>query len=354
MTEVLKRIFLDEQMADERVRLMDPLRLDGFLITDLPGINRLKANTSLQRAIRQFTPQLDTLQDINLLTARAVTRDIGFMAVSYVTNGGSLADIPSAIKTLRDMAQITHEVPRDTVYSYGLRNPLGERMRTFTTAEEERLFIASFSKAMIKLPDSVVALQQARESFQDPDIVAKRLEAARINFQGMATSILEVRRHVPPEVFSYQLRPYFPPLTIDGKTYYGPGGAQMPVLLIDNILWASMGNSQLQPEYAPYYEDNAQYLPKSLRDASAQLTEQRSLLDLFLEVAGNADYRQVGVKLAQFATQIGKFRHPHLGVAKANMQIRPENSVGSGGYDVGVLEMLIKNLNSARGKVLNP
>jgi hypothetical protein len=57
--------------------------------------------------------------------------------------------------------------------------------------------------------------------------------------------------------------------------------------------------------------------------------------------------------LRGLASEIIKFRAPHLGVAKANMSIRSSGSVGSGGYDLHILEHLIQKTKEFRSKIIS-
>ena len=47
-----------------------------------------------------------------------------------------------------------------------------------------------------------------------------------------------------------------------------------------------------------------------------------------------------------------KFRYPHLKVAKDNMNIRTEGSLGSGGYTSDILERLLSHTVRSRAKLV--
>ena len=50
-------------------------------------------------------------------------------------------------------------------------------------------------------------------------------------------------------------------------------------------------------------------------------------------------------------SEIVKFRAPHQRTATENFQIRPENSVGSGGYSLEILETLMSETRKSGDRI---
>ncbi|NJK71184.1 MAG: DUF1864 family protein [Thermales bacterium] len=130
------------------------------------------------------------------------------------------------IKPLHDsmlaLSKYTGEVARDTVFSYGTRNPNNERIRTFTGISEENIFISSFREGMKDLSISIESINQTLDvSINDP-IFSQNINLAKESFEAMVNAIKTVHQKVPPQVFSSHLRPYFNPYTIGDKKTFWP------------------------------------------------------------------------------------------------------------------------------------
>lgn len=151
------------------------------------------------------------------------------------------------------------------------------------------------------------------------------------------------------------LRPFFEPKTLRGNTYFAAGGAQMPVTMVDLILW---GVEDTDRTYVGYRNENLRYLPRSYRSKVEVITSSPSILSQITEqvasglhLSGQERALESITSLRQFADQIIKFRAPHLAIAKANMRIRSTDAVGSGGYDVRILEYLISRTKAFKAKL---
>lgn len=354
-TDFLKKTDLRQSQArDQHVSELDPLAADAVLAIQLPAVNDSKDVNSLVAVANGITPSPQGLDALNAIDAMAATRDLGMIVASLQRHQVPLEVVPDLEPALLRLSATTGEVPRDTVTSYGTRNPLGERMRRFTNLPEEKLFIESFRNAMDQLVPCISALGDARDLSLDDPTYSELVAQAATEFGGMVNSIVAVRRHITPETFTFGLRPYFDPITIGGKEYMAPGGAQMPVLIVDLLLHAS--DSKLFEQYRPYLEDNLQYLPTEYRTLAQELIGRESLVTSAVnEVKGSHVHTDAQAQslsaLEGFVLTMNKFRVPHLKVAQANMAIRTETAKGSGGYRPDVLELLVEMTQNARVQI---
>lgn len=148
---------------DLRVSLLDPLNLDDFLLNYLPQLNRKRLSREIIRFALTKVPNKTEVSHYDPLNAKAATRDLGFIASSITRHGLKLNTIPQLEEALLTLSETTNEVPRDTVFSYGPRNPETKRMRLFTGLPEEKLFIESFRRGMKKIPDCISFLISAKQ-----------------------------------------------------------------------------------------------------------------------------------------------------------------------------------------------
>ncbi|MFH9554523.1 monodechloroaminopyrrolnitrin synthase PrnB family protein [Streptomyces sp. NPDC017435] len=159
--------------------------------------------------------------------------------------------------------------------------------------------------------------------------------------------MLTVKRTLTPHYFTGLLRPYYPPLEIDGRTYYAPGGAQMPLLVLDVLILSQAATGELAAWYEQYLTDNVLYLPP----------HHRALVDAGRRSPGLARLAHRRTHLQPAAAllidDLLRFRLPHRQLARANMAVRADGSLGSGGYTTSALDRLLDVTDSARA-LLNP
>ncbi|GAA4009711.1 hypothetical protein GCM10022384_64010 [Streptomyces marokkonensis] len=336
-----------ENEYDEEVAGRDPLGADAVLI-HLPEVNERGDLTWLKeqaRALAAASVDVSTAVD-----ACAGLRDLGFLVASAVRHAPEL-DISPLEPALLRLGALAGEVPRDTVYSYSTRNPRGVRRRSFTGTAEEELFIDSVAQASARLNDAVQHLADVlhadrtapanTDGADGPTVTA--LRTARSSVKVLQANLLRVKRHVTPQFFSSRLRPYFPTFTVGGQAYAAPGGAQMPLLAVDVMLFAhAAGDSEAGAWHQTYLEENLRYLPPAHRavcDAAraraASGAGGRTLAGLAVETGNQDDF----IGLLQ---DVLRFRYPHRQLARNNMLVRPDGSLGSGGYTDGVLDRIIE------------
>ncbi len=192
--------------------------------------------------------------------------------------------MPGAEETLLRLGALTDEVPRDSVYTYALRNP-ENAVRSFTELPEEALFIREVRTAGTALRPAVDALLEALAVPVDDPALAELLDEATRGFSVFAQSLLSVKRNITPETFSGELRPYFPPMTVGGQVLYAPGGAQMTPLLVDIVLIRPEPGDPQEEWYEQYLRENVPYLPAAYRAAGERARHHRPLLPRLVDEA---------------------------------------------------------------------
>lgn len=351
-------IYKMARLLDQSVSTLDPLGFDmyfesGQFVQISQAANGRLVRNFIGEAVSQIQPTF--IQSLREIESMAAARDLNMIASVATRFEIPMRELPTLEELLLLLATRTNEVPTDTVFGYGTRNPPGTRRRSFTKSKEENLFIDSFSKGMSSITPSLAGL----ETVQSMDITNPRFSALVVestgHFSEMQSSILEVREHITPEFFTHNLRPFFEPKTLRGNTYFAAGGAQMPVTMVDLILW---GVEDTDRTYVGYRNENLRYLPRSYRSKVEVITSSPSILSQITEqvasglhLSGQERALESITSLRQFADQIIKFRAPHLAIAKANMRIRSTDAVGSGGYDVRILEYLISRTKAFKAKL---
>jgi hypothetical protein len=326
---------------DKEVAAQDPLGAAPD-IHHLPRLNRAADTGEIARLARRWLTRVDeSVHDA--ASASAALRDLGFALASLERHGVDYRTVDGAEETLLKLGALADEVPRDSVYTYALRNPEDD-MRYFTEVPEEALFIREVRRAGVALRPAVDALAEALPLPVDDARLPELLSTATDGFAAFAQCLLTVKREVTPECFTGELRPYFPPMTVGGDVLYAPGGAQMTPLLVDILLLRPEPGEPLGPWYEDYLVENTGYLPVAYRAIARDARAHRPLLP---RLAGEASSRPESSytattlrELRRLMQEVLRFRLPHLRLAKANMAIRPAGSLGSGGYTTDSLDRL--------------
>lgn len=349
-------IYKMAKMLDQSVQQLDPLCFDQYFetgefsrCTTAPTAEMIMS--FVQRHVSQIS--FEVVASMGEVPAMAAARDLNMIASVVTRFGIPMHAVPHLESLLILLAEKTREVPTDTVFGYGSRNPGGRRRRSFTQTTEEELFINSFTDGMNSLVVTLAALETVQVMSLANGRYSLLVREAISGFQGMSEAILNVRKHVTPDFFTQKLRPFFEPKTIRRTTYFAAGGAQMPVTVVDLTMWGVEDTDRI---YVGYRNENLRYLPQCYRSKLESVFRAPSILraataELEGQVSASArDNSLASLRaLKDFADQIIKFRAPHFAVARANMKIRSEGSVGSGGYDLSILEYLIKKTRAFAG-----
>lgn len=338
---------INTELLARKIQEADPLCADHFMVEQLPILNNAGNVSQIIQESENLIPSDSQISGMDYAQSQASLRDLGMVAASVQRHGVNIAHIPNLEHSMMTIGAKLDEVPRETVFHYGPWNPTGERQRAFTATEGEKTFIHSFKEGMSGLDESINNLLDLQsKSISDLDF-GHTLDVAKAGFQKMIDAIVEVRRKITPDFFSFQMRPYFPVLSINGRDYQAPGGAQMPVLLVDRILW---GADQKDEVYQNYYTDAVRYLPTVYRDVAKSI-EDESLVTKVLGSQTTIESEAIKQSLTSILTSLLMFRHPHLKTARENFAKRTEGSKGSGGYTPDILEKLVELTAESKEKV---
>ncbi|MFD9107051.1 monodechloroaminopyrrolnitrin synthase PrnB family protein [Streptomyces bottropensis] len=328
---------------DSTIAALDPLDADPVMRA-LPQANIAADTTWLRTRAERLSQRADSIRDV--APARAALRDLGMITASLARHTGQRVPPPAIGSTMLHLGAIANEVPRETVYSYATRNPRGPRRRTFTDTPGEHLFIDEVTSASHALDDAIRRCS-GLPSAADGAAAEATAVAVHGRLRDFAAHLLTVKRTLTPQYFTGLLRPYYPPLDIDGTTYYAPGGAQMPLLVLDVMLLSQAATGELAAWYERYVTDNVLYLPP----------QHRALVDAVRRTPGLARLarRQPHLRpaAALLIDDLLRFRLPHRQLARENMAIRDDGSLGSGGYTTHALDRLLDVTDSARA-LLSP
>lgn len=345
------------KLLDQSVAACDPLKLNDFFARQFSEMSEQGCTKELTDFITGHIHKLgyERIKTLNETEAMAATRDLAMFASALVRWGVPVSNVPIVERLLEDLSQTTCEVPADTVFSYGPRNPTGETRRQFTIAQKESLFIQSFTDGMRELSVCLAGLEYTRNISVFDQLYPLIIGEIKNSFSEMIKAMMVVRSKVTPEFFTKKLRPFFEPKVIGGRKYFAPGGAQMPITVIDLMLWGIEESSTL---YVRYWNENIQYLPKAMRSRIGTIMRGPSIVKTIEGACRRTESNEIlsATKVTIDAvqgllTEIERFRYPHLSVAKANMGMRVKGAVGSGGYDILILEYLIEQTKAAKQRL---
>jgi monodechloroaminopyrrolnitrin synthase len=127
--------------------------------------------------------------------------------------------------------------------------------------------------------DGLVVTLAGLEALQGLEIsdplYAQYTSEATDGMRRMVDAIFAVGKIVSPDVFTFKLRPFFDPKTVGGRTYFASGGAQMPVTMVDLLLW---GIGETDKTCLMYWNENFQYLPNSYRSKIETISRGTSIV----------------------------------------------------------------------------
>ena len=343
-----------QHVVDEAqyVNQLDPLGLDQFFMKKLPACNLDGATGPIIEQVQQLKLEELELTTVSKPQALAITRDLGFIAASLERHMVALADAPGLTRTMYRLAPLTQEIPRDTIYSYTIRNPGQQKRRSFTGYYEELVFIEALERGVedcLKcLPILVDVLAMPPH---DPQCVAMVRQCTEYT-KTSVTVMLKVREVLPPRFFSEELRPYFPPVMVEGHQYFAPNGGQMPLALFDWLVW---GVDVEDKDFWEFFYDIIEYYPYELRTIPKSVGIKQSLVTKTITALqqhpNDAQILALAKTVEQLLDMLLKFRFPHIKVARDNLQIRPANSKGSGGYDDTMLQRLVDATVAAKQRL---
>lgn len=331
------------------VGALDPLNADEVCAV-LPAMNRRGEVSALATALRQIMPTGIQVSDFTALECLAAMRDIGMLLGSIKRHGVQpLVGRPEIEEVLLALAGRTDLVPRDTLHHYTCWNPRGTRRRMYTGDPQETHLIDAVCTAMPRLSQAISVCERVTVLEPgDPDCAAGLDELAG-QLHGMVDAIDGVMAHVSPVFFARGLRPYFEEITVAGRSYLGPAAANMPIALIDLVLWASDHGDD---SYTAFHRDTIDYSPPHWRalyrtwrhrpslahTITTRLAAQPDTTDPTVHASGLALYRALRV--------LTVFRGKHLTIARRayreDIRLYPVGSAG------GSVELLTRILDLTR------
>ncbi|WP_116198576.1 monodechloroaminopyrrolnitrin synthase PrnB family protein [Amycolatopsis circi] len=331
----------------ERVCSLDPLGADARL-AGLPEINSSGDVRALAALLRGLLPARETLSGFDADGCLAAMRDRGMVLGSLKRFGREpLEAVPEATPLLLELGERTDMVPRDVVHHYCVWNPTGPRERMYTGDVQERYLQESVRMVFPRLRAALELCQILREHEPHDPKFSILLDALDHEISSMVDSIDLVIEHVSPRFFARVLRPYFAEITVDGGVLLGPAAAQVPLWLVDEILWASDRGSE---DYSGFMRDSVRYSLPGWRNLHGSWKDSPSLVTRLLEAYGAAPdaertapaLRTSAKSLAAVLRTVVVFRGRHLGIAKQayreELRLYP---VGSGGASVRLLQEII-------------
>lgn len=367
----LKEPFMSDPMKIRsstlaEVKGLDPLGLDP-VFRELPERNQREDANWLTNLLNTCVPeQLHAeAETLDLRIALAMVRDLGMLAASLRRHGVQLHDVaPLAEQALLALGKRTGMAPRDTAFHYGPGNPRGERERTFTGDDNERMLIESTRVAFQHLEEAVDHCALLLNTPMESPLFIENARASAVALDGLITAIILTRKSVDPLFFATELRPYFESIRLGDHDYSGAAAAPLSVGMIDHILWAS---DCTHKEYRSFQDHNIVYNIPSMNRLYSDLMGKPSLITTLLNRNDLAPetVQQVGQSLDSLISQILNFRGKHLAVAKSAYSL-PNRlkaiwlkgaskvfGIGSAGYGLDTLEMILNLTKEARSRLLS-
>jgi hypothetical protein len=334
--------FQDYQTELSHAANLDPLELGHELGTLLPELNERADVNELERLGGRAT---EAALDIDCIeqprVADAALRDLDFIAGSLVRHGSNPQHITGLNLALSHLGAVAGTVPRGTVYTYTTQNPK-EQERSFTGSAREQLFIdvvRDSGSVMLSACGELLAIDAAHDESED---IAEILVRVAESMGSVVKNMVIVKREISPEFFTFTMRPYFEPIEINGISYAGAGGAQLPLVIIDRLLW---GVGFSSTDYKSYFADNVRYQPATLR-ADLSVAENQQYGENLLGTLRTRHFAGDDLKTAfegveLLLKKLRGFRMPHRRVAEDNFKLRAGAAVGSGQYTPSILTDLI-------------
>ncbi|MGU3781688.1 monodechloroaminopyrrolnitrin synthase PrnB family protein [Burkholderia metallica] len=337
------------------VAACDPLRARA-LVLRLPGLNRQKDVPGIVGLLREFLPVHGVPAGWGFVEAAAAMRDIGFFLGSLKRHGHEPVDVvPGLEPVLLELARATDLPPRETLLHVTVWNPAAaDAQRSYTGLGDEAHLLESVRISMAALEAAIALTVELYDvPLRSPAFEPGCVELATY-LQKMVESIVYAYRFISPQVFYDELRPFYEPIQVGGRSYLGPGAVEMPLFVLEHVLWGA------QSDHAAYREFKETYLPYVLpafRAIYARFDGRPALVDRVLGDAQAARVRgePVGAGLAALERVFEillHFRAPHLKLAERTYEAGHSGpSIGSGGYAPSMLGDLLTLTRDARSRV---
>jgi len=315
---------------------LDPLKLDSFF-EKFPSYNMDSQVKPLLCVLEELVAK-NTSDSFSENESHAATRDIGMILSALRKLGVQACEQVAGLGDLLvQLSKKTKMVPRDTSYHYGPWNPTGARERRFTKFSDEDGLINAVRVAIPGIEEAITVLNSLRLCpLESPEFTSLSLKASE-GLNHAVIGIGETIRKTDPYVFSHELRPFFDPVIVNGTSYIGAGGGQIPLFVVDLLLWGSeLNKSSL---YAKFIQESIPYLPKHLQDLCFSIIGSPSLVKIAAtSLNKNSDKQRVQVASTEsirlILKTLIKFRKPHYQLAKKTLSAKNRGAykTGSAGY----------------------
>lgn len=323
-----------------KIATLDPLGLDSFF-QRLPELNTSGDVGEIIQVFDESINGLDFSWTTNSLIA--CQRDLGMLMSSIRFHSQETSCLSKEHQTiLVKLGEATDLPPRESSFHYGLWNPQNQRIRTFTSWDDEVELSRSVFLATTLLSQALfyflsVFPSKDKVVFDGVDSHGNLNSNHAYSFleKGLKESLTSMA-NIRPHVFSQELRPFFDSIEIGGELYIGPGGGQIPLMLFDELLF---GLSSFSTHYEKFVLEGIKFFPKPYREVFHSARNQKALLYRLDELP-----IQQQKFIGELAGQIVRFRQHHIHLAQKSFT--PANigkyNTGSAGYTVEVLHKILE------------
>jgi hypothetical protein len=304
-----------------RAARLDPLGLDGlFARPDWPGVTVLPyVRCSTRGHPRNPVRSLAMLRDVHALMCAHEVRFPGTVLREY----------PWLEAWLIELGQASGHVPCGDNATWGWANPTDQRARTFTTDPRERVLYAGLGHGESRLDEMLKALCEGR--YVD----------ALAAWEPMIEAARSMHRHNVADFMGNVLAPWVShAFVIGGREYRGPTAAQLPVVLVDWLLWGVDCDDPAYQEYAAYYMAEQPQARRDLVDDAIGILGGRSICGAALD---GERHPRTFEELELLLRRMYGFRRSHRELARASLPVRAkgDDSWGTGLFDPEMLDRLI-------------
>jgi monodechloroaminopyrrolnitrin synthase len=329
---------------NETVVSLDPMGFDSKIQT-LHGLNRTKDSKAIIQLLYNMLPLPDALDRFTYEESIATMRDLGIFIGILKKHGIEPVEVVPELEYVLLVLMVKTDLPpRDTLIHYTLCNPTGSRMRTYTGLPDEKSLIESVQIAMPDLWRAIVKLEGLHHGELSGERFERNCLELRDQMTAMVRGVVHAKKNVSPSVFANELRFYYDPIKVDyNKDYIGPGAVEMPMFVLDHLLWSSDCNDH---HYTLFKESYIPYNLQFVRDIYWEFKGKKSLVTKVAEHL-RYDHSTENFRSAQavmeLSTVLKSFRMPHKKMASDAYAHSEEHNrtEGSGGYSTDVLQHIL-------------
>ncbi|MDN7908900.1 monodechloroaminopyrrolnitrin synthase PrnB family protein [Burkholderia cepacia] len=352
MERTLDRAFAATHAA---VAACDPLRARA-LVLQLPGLNRQKDVPGIVGLLREFLPVRGVPAGWGFVEAAAAMRDIGFFLGSLKRHGHEPVDaVPGLEPVLLDLARVTGLPPRETLLHVTVWNPAAaDAQRSYTGLRDEAHLLESVRISMAALEAAIgMTVELYDVPLRSPSF-AEGCDELADYLHKMVESIVYAYRYISVQVFYDELRPYYEPIRVGGRSYLGPGAVEMPLFVLEHVLWGSQSD---HPGYREFKETYLPYVLPAFGAIYARFAGAPSLVDRVLDEVQATGARGEPVVAGLAALDrvfeiLLRFRAPHVKLAERAYEVgRSGPTIGSGGYAPSMLGDLLTLTRAVRSRL---